>query len=118
MVYSELDSASITSELQVNCQCGKRYGLTLIGDKNYWRYNISQSEAAIEEVKRMLNDETVNFDTIINSMTGIARFDNGTIHVCFLLCQKRCYFDCTREKNGQLSVLNVYDVPQRRLDNA
>ena len=94
MLYSP--RANSTSEVQINCICGKEYVLTLIGDQDYWINNIVATNVALDSAKRALHDDTITFDTIIHSMTGIAQFNNGDVHVCLIICNIRGYFDCVR----------------------
>jgi len=84
-----------TSSFLVNCQCGKSYTLTLIGDREYWRKNIIfRDEDVLRDTMRLLNDDDVTFNRMIDSLIGIARFENGTTHACFLICSIRGYYDC------------------------
>ena len=86
-----------TSSFAIECVCGQTYNLTLIGDRDYWRNNIVPSDGVLEQTRRMLHDDTITFDTIIDSMIGIAKFENGIVHVCFIICNMRGFFDCIED---------------------
>ncbi|MBM2819370.1 MAG: hypothetical protein HW410_1052 [Nitrosarchaeum sp.] len=105
MLYTP--SQTTTSSFTISCTCGQSYGLILIGDIEYWRSNIIPSDGVLEETKRLLHDDTITFDTIIRSMLGIAKFGNGTIHVCFMICNVRGYFDCI-EEHPIITLLTVW----------
>lgn len=87
-----------TSSFPIDCICEKQYSLTLIGDKNYYKQNIIPTDLALKIVKKELDNNTITHDTIIDSMTGISEFNNGTTHVCVRINEIRGYFDCVRAK--------------------
>jgi hypothetical protein len=98
-----------TAEIPVNCICGKEYHLTQIGDRNYWRNNITEDKGVMESLKRKIADDTIDFDRVIASMTGIARQANGSYHICFNICNIRGYFDCIRGNGVKMfSMVSVW----------
>ncbi len=85
-----------THSFPIDCICEKKYSLTLIGDREYYRQNVVPTDQALKMVKRELNNNTITHDTIIDSMTGISEFENDRTHVCIRVGEIRGYFDCVR----------------------
>jgi hypothetical protein len=76
--------------------------LTLIGDRNYWKNNLNEDLGVMQSLKRLVSDDSVDFDKVISSMTGVARHENDVYHVCFRICNIRGYFDCLKGKGTKM----------------
>lgn len=96
-----------THEFAINCGCRRIYSLTLIGDRNYYRQNIVPTEPALRIIRRELNNNSITHDTVIESMTGIAEFENGTIHICIRINGVRGVFDCERSE-GIITLISFW----------
>lgn len=97
MLYSPVSET--TSSICIGCSvCEKTYSLILIGDVNYWRSNLVPSDSLLEETKRELEDNSIDWENVLCSITGIAEYSDGTIHVGFQICDIRGFFDGMKDK--------------------
>lgn len=107
MLGDEVDIES-TSAVVISCGiCGnpgnRIYELTLINEREWWINNITLGESALEATKIKFHRDVLDFDDILDALVGIAKYRDGTLHVCFRISDVRGYYTC--EFSGKMYTL-------------
>ncbi len=99
-----------TSELFIDCgTCLRKYYLTRISNLVVWKKNLNYNLTVLEDIKRNLNSGELGLEDIVQSLTGVVRYEKQTnIHICFSLRGALGYFDCIRSEDNKFNLLSVW----------
>jgi hypothetical protein len=81
----------------------------LISDHTWLKSRISYTDVVLQQMATVFPSEINPIDMIFANITGIAKLQNGVVHICFRTPGRRFYLNCSRE-NGQMQAYMLSEV--------
>jgi hypothetical protein len=106
----ERSSNTESNSFRINCQfCSRKYDIMLISDHTWLKSRISYTDVVLQQMATVFPSEVNPIDMIFANITGIAKLQNGVVHICFRTPSRRFYLNCSRE-NGQMQAYMLSEV--------